>query len=75
MTPEELKASLAALSAKLEKMGVSLTALRTLVIKHYSDVHALLRLYERRIMRLEDKVGVPHAIKPERKPKALKDPP
>lgn len=73
---EEAFASLrATINANHRGQTQSLNKLQTLVIGHYADVHRLLRLYERRMERVEDHLVIPHDIEPEPAPRALPDPP
>lgn len=57
-----------------ENVRSEVTALRTLVLGHYADVHKLLRAHERHIDRINEKLGL-GPLAPEPAPKALPDPP
>lgn len=52
----------------------SLRKLQTMVVGHYEDVNKFARMVERRVDRIEQRLGLP-PIEPEPPPRALPDPP
>ena len=83
MIPEELAREFAKLERKLDVMARggsaikrSVTRLRSLVVGHYADVHAVLRVHEREIARLKVACNVTAPLPPDPEiPKPLPSPP
>lgn len=86
MLPAELQQAFDELRSKIDanhaeqtrvrnEQTAAVNSLQTLVVGHYQDVHTLLRLYERKIYRIEVHLKIPHEIEPEPPPRALPDPP
>lgn len=79
--PSELLRKLDEVERKVDRMGKgqsslkrSIQALRTMTIGHYEDVSKFARTIERRVDRIESRLGLP-PIEPEPPPRALPDPP
>lgn len=83
MIPIELEQEFKKLDGKLDRMaksGValrrSITNLRTLVVEHYADVHKVLRMHERELTRIKERLHITEPLPPDPDvPRPLPDPP